>query len=271
MSFAASTVNPAIVPTRSPTLPLSGKKGLILGLANEHSIAFGCAREAHLQGADLVASCINDKAFKWAEPLSQQLGIPLFAYDVEQPDALQTLVDNAVAHLGHLDFVVHSVAWAPLEDLHGAVIDSSSAGFSRAMEISCHSFAQAAKICAPHMPHGGSFVTMSYLGADAAVPHYGMMGPVKAALESLVRYMAVELGPKGIRVHAISPGPILTRAASGIANFDEMMDQARRTAPLGRLVTLEEIGRLNAFLCSDASSGMTGQTIYVDAGCHAVA
>ncbi|GAA4015822.1 enoyl-ACP reductase FabI [Actimicrobium antarcticum] len=267
-SLAASL---GISPETSPTFSLSGKKGLILGFANEHSIAYGCAREAQRQGADLVASCVNEKALKWAQPLSQQLGIPLIPCDVEQPGALQALVDQAVAHLGHLDFVVHSIAWAPLDDLHGAVIDSSASGFARAMQISCHSFAELAKLCAPHMPHGGSFVTMTYLGADAAVPHYGMMGPVKAALESLVRYMAVELGPRGLRVHAVSPGPILTRAASGIANFDALMEQARRTAPLGRLVTLEEIGRLNAFLCSDASSGMTGQTIYVDAGCHAVA
>lgn len=255
----------------SSSYSLSGKKGLILGLANEHSIAYGCAREARVQGADLVASCMNEKAFKFVEPLAQELRTPLFPCDVEKPGDLQALVARAVEHLGRLDFVVHSIAWAPLADLHGAVIDSTSTGFSRAMEISCRSFAEMAKACAPHMDQGGSFVTMSYLGADAAVPHYGMMGPVKAALESMVRYMAVELGPKGIRVHAVSPGPILTRAASGIDAFDELMDSARRKAPLGRLVTLEEIGRLNAFLCSDASSGMTGQTIYVDGGCHAVA
>ncbi|MDO9197698.1 enoyl-ACP reductase FabI [Rhodoferax sp.] len=257
--------------TVAATLSLAGKKGLIVGLANDHSIAYGCAREACLQGADLVASCLNEKSFKFVEPLSRELRVPLYACDVEHPGELQALVDRAIEHLGHLDFVVHSIAWAPLEDLHGQVVDSSSAGFARAMEVSCHSFAQLAQLCAPHMRHGGSFVTMSYLGAAEAVPHYGLMGPVKAALESLVRYMALELGPKGIRVHAISPGPILTRAASGIESFDELMSHARRKAPLGRLVTLEEIARLNVFLCSDASSGMTGQTIYVDAGCHAVA
>ncbi len=250
---------------------LSGKKGLILGLANEHSIAYGCAREARLQGADLVTSCLNEKASRFVEPLARALDVPLYICDVEKPGELQALVDQAVRHLGHLDFVVHSIAWAPLEDLHGQVIDSSSTGFGRAMEVSCHSFATLAKLCAPHMPDGGSLLTMTYLGADEAVPHYGLMGPVKAALESLVRYMALELGPRGIRVHAVSPGPILTRAASGIEFFDELMSHAKRKAPLGRLVTLEEIARLNVFLCSDASSGMTGQTIYVDAGCHAVA
>lgn len=255
----------------TPYQPLAGKRGLIVGLANGHSIAYGCAREARQQGADLVASCLNAKAFAHAEPLCQELGIPLLTCDVETPGDMQALVERAVQHLGQLDFVVHSIAWAPLADLHGAVVDSSSVGFARAMEVSCHSFAQLAQLCTPHMAQGGSFVTMSYLGAAEAVPHYGLMGPVKAALESLVRYMALELGPKGIRVHAVSPGPILTRAASGIEAFDDLMAQAQRKAPLGRLVTLEEIARLSAFLSSDASSGMTGQTIYVDAGCHAVA
>jgi len=249
---------------------LAGKKGLIVGLANAHSIAYGCAREAALQGAELVTSCLNQKAYPYVEPLARELGVPLLTCDVETPGEMQSLIERTVEHLGHLDFVIHSIAWAPLEDLHGDVVNSSSIGFARAMEVSCHSFAQLAQLCTPHMTQGGSFVTMSYLGAAEAVPHYGLMGPVKAALESLVRYMALELGPKGIRVHAVSPGPILTRAASGIAAFDDLMTHAQKKAPLGRLVTLEEIARLSAFLCSEASSGMTGQTIYVDAGCHAV-
>ena len=186
------------------------------------------------------------------------------------PGVRVEVIPNAVDKLGHLDFIVHSIAWAPLEDLHGRVVDSSSTGFARAMEVSCHSFAMLARLCAPHMPKGGSMLTMTYLGAEEVVPHYGLMGPVKAALESLVRYMAAELGPKGIRVHAVSPGPILTRAASGIEAFDDLMQHAIAKAPLGRLVALEEIAQLCAFLCTDASSGMTGQTIFVDAGCHAV-
>ena len=257
--------------TNSNLFSLAGKKGLILGLANDHSIAWGAAQMARLQGADIVASCLNEKAVRYVEPLTTPAGIDLMPCDVEQAGELEALVNHAVAKLGRLDFVVHSIAWAPLEDLHGQVIDSTSTGFARAMEVSCHSFATLAKLCAPHMAQGGSMITMTYLGADAAVPHYGLMGPVKAALESLVRYMAVELGPKGIRVHAVSPGPILTRAASGIAAFDELMGHAANKAPLGRLVKLEEIAQLCTFLCTDASSGMTGQTIYVDAGCHAVA
>jgi enoyl-[acyl-carrier protein] reductase I len=251
--------------------PLAGKKGLIVGLANEHSIAWGCAKEAHLDGAELVLSCLNEKSHPFGAPLAESLGAPLLTCDVEKPGDLQSLVDQAIAKLGSLDFVVHSIAWAPLEELHGQVVNSSSAGFARAMDVSCHSFAHLAQLCLPHMSRGGSLVTMSYEGAVEAVPHYGLMGPVKAALESLVRYMALELGPSGIRVHAVSPGPILTRAASGIEDFDELMAKARAKAPLRRLVTLEEIGRLTSFLCSDASTGMTGQTIYVDGGCHAVA
>jgi len=255
-----------------PPSPFSlvGKKGLVLGLANEHSIAWGCTQAAKQQGADVVASCLNDKARAYVQPLTDSLGIQVFNCNVEQPGALEQLVDLAVHTLGDLDFVIHSIAWAPLEDLHAPVTATSNVGFSRAMEVSCHSFATLAKLCTPHMPRGGSLLTMSYLGANEAVPHYGLMGPVKAALESMVRYIAVELGPLGIRVHAVSPGPILTRAASGIEAFDVLMQNNIAKAPLGRLASLNEIANLSTFLCSDASSGMTGQTIFVDAGSHAV-
>lgn len=162
---------------RSPAFSLHGKKGLILGLANEHSIAWGCAELARQQGADIVATCLNDKARKFVEPLTQAAGIELITCNVEEAGELEAAVQQAVDKLGHLDFVMHSIAWAPLEDLHGQVIDSSSLGFARAMEVSCHSFATLAKFCAPHMPQGGAMVTMTYLGADEAVPHYGLMGP----------------------------------------------------------------------------------------------
>lgn len=250
---------------------LSGKKGLVLGIANEHSIAWGCAKLARQLGAEVVATCLNDKARTYVEPLTQPLGIELVNCNVEDEGALAALVAHATQQLGKLDFVIHSIAWAPLNELHGRVVDSSSTGFARAMEVSCHSFATLAKLAAPQMSEGGSMITMTYLGADEAVPHYGLMGPVKAALESLVRYMALELGPQKIRVHAVSPGPIPTRAASGIDAFEQLMQQSAEKAPLGRLVSLDEIAQLCAFLCSDASSGMTGQTLYVDAGVHAVA
>jgi len=257
--------------TNSTLLNLAGKKGLILGAANENSIAWGCALKAHQLGAEIVMTCLNEKAKPYVEPLSSPLGIHLEVCNVEEPDALAHLVQKSVAQLGQLDFVIHSIAWAPLEDLHGRVVDSSSTGFARAMDVSCHSFATLAKLCAPHMSQGGAMLTMTYLGANEAVPHYGLMGPVKAALESLVRYMAVELGPQKIRVHAVSPGPILTRAASGIQSFNELLQHAVDKSPLGRAIELEEIANLCGFLCSDAASGMTGQTIYIDAGCHAVA
>ena len=249
---------------------LAGKKGLILGIANEHSIAWGCARMARTMGADVVASCLNDKARKFVEPLTAPLGIDLVNCDVEAAGELDAIVEHAVRKFGRLDFVIHSIAWAPLQDLHGNVVDSSREGFARAVSVSCHSFAELARLCAPHMPQGGSMLSMTYLGSGEAVPHYGLMGPVKAALESLVRYMAMELGPRNIRLHAVSPGPILTRAASGIASFDELMATAQAKAPLQRLVTLDEIAQLSMFLCTDAASGMTGQTIYVDGGVHAV-
>ena len=252
-------------------LNLSGKKGLILGVANDQSIAWGCALMAKQMGAEVMVTCLNEKAKGYVEPLTKAEQIDLQVCNVEDPGALEVLVNNAVKKFSQLDFVIHSIAWAPLEDLHGRVVDSSSVGFARAMEVSCHSFATLAKLCAPHMPKGGALITMTYLGADEAVPHYGLMGPVKAALESLVRYMAVELGGNGIRVHAVSPGPILTRAASGIDHFDELMRDAAQKSPLGRPVRLEEIASLCTFLRSDAVSGMTGQTIYVDGGCHAVA
>ncbi|MES2152363.1 MAG: enoyl-ACP reductase FabI [Pseudomonadota bacterium] len=253
-----------------PPFSLAGKRGLILGLANEHSIAYGCARSARALGAQLVLSCADEQAWPYAAPLADALGVTLMRCDVEHDGGLDQLVGAAVAQLGGLDFVIHAVAWAPRADLHGRVTDTSSAGFLRAMDISCHSFARLARLCEPHMAGGGSLMTMSYLGAEEAVPHYGLMGPVKAALESLVRYLSVELGPANIRVHALSPGPIMTRAASGLEDFDGLMRSACARAPLRRLVTLDEIGQLAAFLAADAASGMTGQTIFVDGGYHIV-
>ena len=250
---------------------LKGKKGIVFGVANEKSIAFAVAKKLSEDGAAVLATCLNEKAYDLVSPGLLALDIPVTPCNVEDYDHLKNFVKEAAARFGKIDFIVHSIAWAPLEDLHGKVIDSSRAGFSRAMAISCHSFAEIAHLCVPYMSDGGSMVTMSYIGADEAVPHYGLMGPVKAALESLVRYMALELGPLNIRVHAVSPGPIMTRAASGIEGFDSLMNHAIEKAPLGRLVTTDEVANLTAFLCDDDSSGMTGQTIYVDGGCHAVA
>jgi enoyl-[acyl-carrier protein] reductase I len=172
---------------------------------------------------------------------------------------------------GRLDFVLHSIAYAPASELHGRVADTSRDGFARAMDISCHSFVRMARLAEPLMDQGGALLTMSFVGADQVIPHYGVMGPVKAALESSVRYLAAELGPRGIRVNAVSPGPIPTRAASGIPGFDDLMADARERAPLQRAITLEDVGTLSAFLVSDAARSITGHTLYVDNGFHILA
>ena len=245
---------------------LEGRKGLVLGLANESSIAAAAIRKLHELGAQLQVSCLNERAKPFAGKVTEPLGVKLMACDVDVPGQLEHFIQEAVQDMGGLDFVVHSIAWAPAEDLHGRVVDSSREGFAKAMSLSCHSFAEVARLVLPNLNPGASLVTMSYHGAEEVVPSYGIMGPVKAALESTVRYLAADLGPLGYRVHAVSPGPILTRAASGIRDFDELMTMAQERSPLRRLVTIEEVANLTAFLCSSESSGMTGQTIYVDGG-----
>lgn len=250
---------------------LAGKRGVVLGIANDKSIAAAVTRCLVSEGAQVLATCLNEKAATFAKPVTEPLGVELVTCNVEDPTALDTLFERAASRWGGIDFAVHSIAWAPLEDLHGRVADSSREGFEKAIGISCHSFAEMAKRCEPLMKEGGSLVTMSYLGAQQVVANYGLMGPVKAALESTVRYLATELGPKSIRVHAVSPGPVPTRAASGIANFDQLMASAAQRSPLGRLVTIDEVAQLTTFLCSPASSGMTGQTIFVDAGFNVLA
>jgi enoyl-[acyl-carrier protein] reductase I len=250
---------------------LKQKKGIILGLANDHSIAYACAKLFSQEEAHIVASCLNYKARTYVEPAIQGISnIDLQNCDFENPGELEAFVHHTANQFGKIDFVIHSIAWAPLEDLRGRVVDSSGEGFKRAVDISCHSFARVAHLVEPFMTEGGTMITMTYGGSDAVIGHYGMMGPVKAALESMVRYLAAELGPKKIRVHAVSPGPIRTRAASGISDFEEMIQAATEQSPLRRVVTIEEVANLTAFLCSDLASGMTGQTIYVDAGHHIV-
>ena len=257
--------------TRSETL-LAGRKGLVVGIANPNSIAYGCARMLRACGAELAVTWLNDKARPHVEPLAIELGAAIaMPLDVEQPGAMEAVFDAMRARWGRLDFVLHSIAFAPPTDLHGRVADSSPEGFARAMDISCHSFVRMARLAEPLMVDGGSLLTMSYLGADAVVPHYGVMGPVKAALESTVRYLATELGPAGIRVSAVSPGPIRTRAASGIAGFDDLIDAARRRAPLARQVDIDDVGGFCAFLVSDAARAITGDVHYVDGGFHIMA
>ena len=248
---------------------LRGKKGLIVGIANEDSIAWGCARAFRAAGAELAVTWLNEKARPYVEPLAEQLQAPIqLPLDVEQDGQMEAVFDALGARWGRLDFLLHSIAFAPAADLHGRVADSSREGFARAMDISCHSFARMARLAEPLMQGGGSLLTMSYLGAEEVVANYGLMGPVKAALESSVRYLATELGPQGIRVNAVSPGPLATRAASGIQHFDQLLADAAERAPLRRLVSIEDVGALCTFMASDASRSMTGSTLYVDAGFH---
>jgi len=251
---------------------LKGKRGLVVGVANADSIAFGCAAKLRAFGADIALTYLNDKAKSHVEPLAQEIGADLLLpLDVSQPGQIKAVFDRIAQEWGALDFVIHSIAFAPREDLHGRIIDCSREGFLQAMQISCHSFLEMAHHAEPLMRSGGALISMSYHGADKVVEHYNMMGPVKAALEASMRYLALELGEKDIRVFAVSPGPMRTRAASGIDHFDELLDMAVARSPGRRLVDISEVGRVVAFLVGGAASGMTGDVIYVDAGLHIMA
>jgi enoyl-[acyl-carrier protein] reductase I len=248
---------------------LQGKKGLIVGIANEHSLAYGCARAFRDEGAELAITYLNAKAEPHVRPLAEALGCPIIApCDVTADGELEAVYRTIADTWGRLDFAVHSIAHAKAEDLHGRIVDCSADGFAYSMRVSVHSFLRMAKLAEPLMADGGALLTMSYYGADKAVPHYNIMGPVKAALEAAVRYMAVELGDKEIRVNAMSPGPVATRAARGIAHFDELLERATQAAPEHRLVSLEDVGALAAFLVGDGARSITGNVCYVDAGYH---
>lgn len=251
---------------------LKGRRGLVVGVANGDSIAFGCAAKLRAFGADIALTYLNEKARPHVEPLAEQLGCSmLMPLDVTRPGDIETVFDTIRRNWGTLDFVIHSIAFAPKDDLHGRIVDCSQAGFLQAMQVSCHSFIEMAHLAEPLMNPGGALITMSYYGADKVVNNYNLMGPVKAALESSVRYMAKELGEKQIRVFAVSPGPLRTRAASGIGHFDELIDMAVTRSPGHRLVDIAEVGRAVAFLVGGGASGMTGDVIYVDGGLHHMA
>ncbi len=248
---------------------LKGKRGLIVGVANDQSIAAGCATVLADAGADLALTYLSDKAKRFVAPVAEATGAKmLLPLDVTDDAQMEATFDAIKKEWGGLDFVLHSIAFCPQQDLHGRVTDSSREGFSQAMDISVHSFARLARLAEPLMKDGGSLLTVSYYGAEKVVDHYNVMGPVKAALESLTRYMAAELGPVGIRVNAISPGPLMTRAASGIDHFDDLAHHAENRAPLRRLVTIEEVGQAALCLLSEQSSAMTGNIMFVDGGYH---
>jgi len=251
---------------------LRGKRGLVVGVANENSIAFGCAAKLRAFGADLALTYLNEKSERYVRPLADQLQAQLLLpLDVEKPGQTEAAFGRIKEEWGQLDFLIHSIAFAPRDDLHGIVVDCSLAGFTQAMHVSCYSFIEMARLAEPMMTPGGALLTMSYYGADKVVSHYNIMGPVKAALEATTRYLSAELGEKGIRVFAVSPGPLKTRAASGIDHFDELIANAVERSPARRLVDIAEVGRVVAFLVGGGASGMSGDTIYVDNGLHNIA
>lgn len=251
---------------------LSGKKVLVVGVANEHSIAYGCASAFHQLGADLAITYLNDKSRAYVEPLAQQLDAGLFMpLDVEQPGQLEAVFEQIEKKWGKLDILVHSIAWAPKDDLQGGLLNCSAEGFAKAMDVSCHSFVRMARLAAPLMTDGGSMFAMSYHGAQKVVPNYNVMGPIKAALEASCRYLAYELGYQKIRVHAISPGPLKTRAASGLKDFEHLLNEASARAPVGELVDIDDVGFAVAYLATPYARRITGDTIYVDGGVNIMA
>src|SRR5438477_11836176 len=258
----------AILPQVKAKL-LEGKKGLIVGIANDQSIAWGCAKAFRAFGAELAVTYLNDKARKYVEPLAQSLEAPIvMPLDAGVPGQMEAVFDRIASEWGEIDFVLHSIAFAPKDALHGRVVDVKREGFLATMEVSCWTFMRMAHLAEPLMRKGGTLFTMTYYGSQMVVKNYNIMGVAKAALESAVRYMAAELGPKGIRVHAISPGPHATRAASGIPEFDELLDKAKAKAPARSLVSIDDVRAATAFLAHDAARLITGEILYVDGGYH---
>lgn len=250
---------------------LKGKKALVTGIANDQSIAWGCAKAFHAFGAEVAVTYLNDKSKPYVEPLAKEIKAPIFMpLDLQREGQLEAVFEKIRTEWGKLDLGLHSIAFAPKADLQGRVVDCSKEGFLLAMEISCWSFIRMAKLAEPLMRDGGALFTMTYYGSQMVVEHYNMMGPVKAALESATRYLAAELGPKGIRVHAISPGPLKTRAASGITDFDELLQKAQSKAPTRSLVSLDDVGVAVAFLGMNGAKLITGETLYIDGGYHII-
>jgi enoyl-[acyl-carrier protein] reductase I len=270
-AFMADTSNNFGDTVGATGISLAGKKGLIVGIANENSIAYGCAEIIKNLGGEFAVTYEREKTLLFIKDLVEAMHVPiLMKCDVETPGDLEAVFTAMKERWGGIDFIIHSVAFAPKEDLHGRVVDCSREGFLMAMDISCHSFIRMARLAEPLMSEGGSLLTITFYGSEKVVADYNLMGPVKAALESTVRYMAAELGPKMIRVNSISPGPIKTRAGSGIDHFDELLDKAARQAPEHHLVSVEDVGFLAAFLVSDYAKSITGGVHYIDGGYHIV-
>src|SRR6201995_4110420 len=251
---------------------LAGHKALVVGVATDQSLAYGCAKAFHTVGADLAITWLNDKARPHVEPLARELGASITGpLDVSVPGQLEAIFDQVRTKWGRLDILVHSIAFAPKEDLQGGLLNCSAEGFAKAMDISCHSFVRMEKLAAPLMRDGGTMFAMSYYGANRVVTNYNVMGPVKAALEAACRYLAYELGPEGIRVHAISPGPLKTRAASGLKDFELLLNEAAQKAPLGELIDIMDVGFTCAYLATSLAKRITGGTVFVDGGANILA
>ena len=251
---------------------LAGKKALVVGIANDSSIAYGCAKAFYELGADVAVTYLNDKARPHVEPLAKVLDATLFLpLDVSVPGQLEAVFDKITKEWNGLDILVHSIAFAPKEDLQGGLLTCSATGFAKAMDVSCHSFVRMARLAVPLMKNGGTMFAMSYYGANKVVPTYSVMGPVKAALEASCRYLAYELGGNAIRVHAISPGPLKTRAASGIKDFDLLLTDAAQRAPIGELVDIMDVGFACAYLATPYARRLSGETLYVDGGVNIMA
>lgn len=251
---------------------LRGKKALVVGVANEHSIAWGCAKAFRKLDARVALTYLNDKTRGYVEPLAKEVEAPIFLpLDVASPEQFTSVFAAIEKQWGRLDILVHSLAFAPKEELRGGLLNCSAEGFATAMDISCHSFVRMARLAAPLMTEGGTLFAMSYYGAQKVVSNYNVMGPVKAALESACRYLACELGPKGIRVHAISPGPLKTRAASSLKDFDLLLNEAQQRAPVGELIDIMDVGMACAYLATPYGRHITGETLYVDSGFHIMA
>ncbi|WP_414709795.1 enoyl-ACP reductase FabI [Reyranella sp.] len=251
---------------------MTGANALVVGVANDQSIAYGCAKAFRAAGAELAMTWLNDKARPHVEPLARELEARIMMpLDVAQPGQLEAVFAEVGRRWGQLDILVHSIAFAPRADLQGGLLDCSAEGFAKAMDVSCHSFIRMAKVAAPLMTEGGTMFAMSYYGANRVVPNYNVMGPVKAALEAACRYLAFELGPRGIRVHAISPGPLKTRAASGLKDFELLLNEAAQKAPLGELVDIMDVGWACAYLATPFAHRITGGTVYVDGGANIIA
>lgn len=246
---------------------LEGKKGLIFGMANKHSIAYGVAKACHAAGADVGITYLNEKAERFVRPLAEELKSPIIMpCNVQHTGELEAVFDAARNRWGRLDFLLHAIAYAPLSDLRGRLTDSTLEGWTIAMDVSVHSFIRMAKLAEPLMKNGGCLLTLSYLGGERVIKNYKLMGPVKAALQQTTEYLAAELGDSGIRVHTISPGPIMTRAASGLADFEMILKEQYERAAENYRVTIEDVGFLAAYLVSDRAKGMTGNLIYLDSG-----